>query len=134
MNINKDDGVITIEGPTSEGTKVYNSVSSQLSKLSGSKAAENSLKVLEKVPEWTYEDLNNFTFVKYDEKTKYRLEMARQNHNTECVFTNSMGHECVVDFNTMTEYQKNDPSNRTKIRRKQSEGNHIFIHCVNSNT
>lgn len=118
INISRVNGEITIKGPGREATEVFNSVSSQLSKLSATKAEENSLKVLEKIPKWSYEDMKNFTFVEYDKSTQYRLEVAHQNQETKFAFTNSRGHECAVDFNTMTEYRKNDPNNRTKIQRK----------------
>lgn len=126
MEIDNINGVIKIEGLEGEVLNVLNRIGAQLMKLYAVRCEEEYARILMKSVVWSYECMSTFTYVNYDDKINYKLEFTNNCQRPTCVFKNSMGDECVADFQTMTEYRKNDPTNITKIQRKPAADGQLY--------
>lgn len=117
VKVDIDNGKITLNGLSRHVTEVKGRIGSLLNKLHTQTYASTALQYLEVNPIWSYEDIEDFRYVNYNQNTSILLEKAYRNKETRCVFANALGQMCIADFSTMTEYLKNDPEDKTKITR-----------------
>lgn len=118
INVDTDNGKIALNGLTRQVAEAKGRIMSLLYKLCTQTSAATHLQCLEVKPIWSYEDMEDFCYVNYNQDTCILLEKAYRNKDTRCVFANALGQVCVADFSTMTEYLKHDPDDKTKIKRK----------------
>jgi hypothetical protein len=120
INIDKQAGVITVNGPQKHVAEVIHDLRMRLLKIERRKNDIATAEELYKLVQWQYEEVTDrgFEYTVYEKGLNQKIEEAYKTNAATYEFEDNDGETFVIDFKKLIEYCKSDDTNTVRVVRK----------------